>query len=292
MSPALDESVGDCNRPEGDCYTIVILSLPGKKCKGPRPREKAVFAMQRVKRRIFSGVVCEQEVYNVSDRIKDIKRAEPRPRFENEEERELHRIGISRRKHARLFNENFSPTSYYSTLTLDNDSEVHTFSEARRIRDLYVRRLKYHAPDARIMIYMGRGKSTHRIHFHMVSEGVPENLIRELWGLGDVLRIDHLREHNYYNGVDHGQDYTGLANYLFDHWSAEQGGHRWKGTKNLKRPEREEPRIVKREYSVKRPPRAPKGYILVEARETKFGYTYFKYVMEPKKRTRRKKQTG
>ena len=52
--------------------------------------------MQRVKRRTFSGVVCEQEVYNVPDRIKSLEKAEPRPRFKNEEERELHRIGISR----------------------------------------------------------------------------------------------------------------------------------------------------------------------------------------------------
>ena len=103
--------------------------------------------MQRVKRRTFSGVVCEQEVYNVPDRIKSLEKAEPRPRLKNEEERELHRIGISRRKHARLINENYGPTSLYSTLTLDNESEVHTFDEARRIRDLYVRRLKYHAPD-------------------------------------------------------------------------------------------------------------------------------------------------
>lgn len=158
--------------------------------------------MQRVKRRTFSGVVCEQEVYNVPDRIKSLEKAEPRPRFKNEEERELHRIGISRRKHARLINENYGPTSLYSTLTLDNESEVHTFDEARRIRDLYVRRLKYHVPDAKINIYMGRGKTTFRIHFHMISEGVSEKLIRDLWGLGDVLRIEHLREHNYYNGVD------------------------------------------------------------------------------------------
>lgn len=65
--------------------------------------------MQRVKRRTFSGVVCEQEVYNVPDRIKSLEKAEPRPRFKNEEERELHRIGISRRKHARLINENYGP---------------------------------------------------------------------------------------------------------------------------------------------------------------------------------------
>lgn len=67
--------------------------------------------MQRVKRRTFSGVVCEQEVYNVPDRIKSLEKAEPRPRFKNEEERELHRIGISRRKHARLINENYGPTA-------------------------------------------------------------------------------------------------------------------------------------------------------------------------------------
>ena len=53
--------------------------------------------MQRVKRRIFSGVVCEQEVYTVSDRA-NIKKAEPRPRFKDDEERAQHRIGISKRK--------------------------------------------------------------------------------------------------------------------------------------------------------------------------------------------------
>lgn len=63
--------------------------------------------MQKVKRRIFSGVVCEQEVFCISDRIKDIKQASPRLRFKNEEEREKHREGISRRKHARLINDIF-----------------------------------------------------------------------------------------------------------------------------------------------------------------------------------------
>ena len=91
--------------------------------------------MQRVKRRIFSGVVCEQEVYTVSDRA-NIKKAEPRPRFKDDEERAQHRIGISKRKHQRLVNENFSPFSLYSTLTFDDDSEVHTFSEAQNTRQL------------------------------------------------------------------------------------------------------------------------------------------------------------
>ena len=171
--------------------------------------------MQRVKRRTFSGVVCEQEVYNVPDRIKSLEKAEPRPRFKNEEERELHRIGISRRKHARLINENYGPTSLYSTLTLDNESEVHTFDEARRIRDLY--RPAPEIPRARRedQYLHGPRQDDFPYTFSHDFRGRLGKLIRDLWGLGDVLRIEHLREHNYYNGVDYGRDYTGLANYLF-----------------------------------------------------------------------------
>ena len=129
--------------------------------------------MQKVKRRIFSGVVCEQEVFNISARIKEIKHAAPKMRFRDEEERAKHREGISRRKHARLINENFSAASLYCTLTLDDAHEVHTFSEAKKIRDRYIRRLKYDYPDAVIFAYLGRGKSTHRIHMHMLVDGVP-----------------------------------------------------------------------------------------------------------------------
>lgn len=244
--------------------------------------------MRRVKKRTFSGVVCEQEVFTISDRVKDIRKAEPRQRFKTPEEREQHRINISRKKHARYFNENFSPRSLYSTLTFDVEHECHEYRDVKRIRDLFVRRLKYAYPDAVIFIYVGRGKSTHRFHIHMVSDGIPEEFIEKKWEFGSVLRIEHLREHNYYNGIDHGQDYTGLANYLFDHWTPEQGGHRWKQTRNAKKPEAEKPTEVKRSYSEAKPPRPPKGYIFVEAKSTKYGYQYFKYVLEPPKRKRTK----
>ena len=113
--------------------------------------------MRRVKRRTFSGVVCEQEIYDIPENTRKIKNARPpKPRFKTEEEREQHKLGISRRKHARLVNENFSSTSLYSTLTFSNEYEVHTFEEAKRIRDNFVRRIKRAFPDARMMIYMGR----------------------------------------------------------------------------------------------------------------------------------------
>mgnify|MGYP000324928508 FL=1 len=246
--------------------------------------------MRRVKKRTFSGVVCEQEVYDIPDRIKDVRNAKPpRPRFKTEEEREQHRIGISRRKHTRLVNSNFTHNSLYSTLTLSNQFEVHTFEEAEKIRKNFMKRIKRKFPDARMMIYMGRGKSTHRIHFHMLSDGVPEEAIRQKWNLGNIIRIDHLKEHNYYDGIDCGEDYTGLANYLFDHWTPEQGRKRWSATQNLIKPEEEAPKEIKREYTETKAPLAPKGYILVESKSTKYGYLYFKYVKKPPKKSRKNK---
>lgn len=246
--------------------------------------------MKRIKKRTFSGVVCEQIVFNVSDRTRNISKAKPRLRFKDQEEREQHKLLISRRRHARIINENMDPSGHYSTLTFSNEYEVHTFDEARIVRDRFFRRLKYHAPDAVIFIYMGRGRSTNRIHFHMISKGVTEEIIRKHWFYGTVVEVDPLRSHNYYGGVDHGQDYTGLANYCFDHWTEEVGGHRWKATRNVRQPEEEDAKEVKRNYTAEKPPKAPKGYILVESKATKYGYLYFKYVKQPPEDNRKKKR--
>lgn len=237
--------------------------------------------MQTVKKSTYSGAVCEQEIYNISDRAGNIKEARPIMRFKTEAERASHKLGISRRNHARLVNENFSPKSLYSTLTLDDENEVHTFREARHIRDLFVRRLKYAYKKAVIFIYMGRGKNTSRIHFHMLSDGIPEEVILNQWRYGEVVRIENLRENNRYNGVNYGRDYTGLADYLFNHWTPEQGGHRWKQTRNARRPHKEKTAAIKRQYSKYRPPKAPKGYALVEIKTTTYGYLYFKYILSP-----------
>ena len=245
--------------------------------------------MKRVKKRTFSGAVLEQEIYSIADSSSP-KTAAPRLRFKSEEERAAHRDGISRRHHARIINENYSPSSIYGTLTFKDDEEVHTFSEARIIRKSFLRRLRYKYPEAKINIYMGRGKHTHRIHFHFLSDGIPEDYIKKQWIYGEIVHTVHLREHNFYNGEDCGRDYTGLANYLFDHWTPEQGGHRWKQTKNMIKPEREQSTAVKRSYSIINPPRAPKGFMLVESQDTRFGLIYFKYVRIPPKRSRRKKE--
>lgn len=241
----------------------------------------------RVKRRTFSGAVCEQEVFTVPDRVRNLKKAEKRLRFRTEEERKQHREGIARRHHARRFNSNFSPESLYSTLTMDDEHEVHTFEEAKRIRKAYVRRLKKRFPEAVIFAYLGRGKSTQRIHMHMVSNGIQEEEIAALWGLGKVSRIEHLRKSvKSEDGRDLGQDYTGLANYLFNHWTQEQGGHRWYQTRNAREEEKEEPMVCVREYTEAKPPRAPKGYRLTEVKSTPYGYLYYKYVCDAPREAR------
>jgi plasmid stabilization system protein ParE len=245
--------------------------------------------MKRVKKRTFSGAVCEQEVFYIREN-QNIRTAEPRePRFQSEEERAAHREAISRKRHTQLFNANFSHDSLYSTLTMDNDNEVHEYEEMKRLRDNYIRRLKRRFPDAVIFAYIGKGKNTHRLHMHMVSNGIPEDAITGQWKYGSIVRVENLREHNMYDGRDHGEDYTALANYLFDHWTPEQGGHRWKNTRNAIQPDAETPREVKRNYTEQRPPVAPKGYILVETRANKYGYLYFKYVKKPGSRYRKKK---
>lgn len=251
--------------------------------------------MRQMKRRTFMGAMCEQTVYCVPDGVRKVEEYDPekirKDRFEDEAAYVKFKEGISRRNHIRLFHANFSPTSIYGTLTFDDDYEVHTFKEAKRIARNFIRALKRQYPDAVIFLYMGRGKGTQRIHFHTVSEGVPKEFISQKWKYGSVKRFDNLREHCWYNNVDHGQDYTGLANYLFNHWTEEVGGHRWIMTKNAKKPEREEPTEVKicGGYSEKRPPIAPKGYTLVATKATTYGCSRFIYMAIPKKKPGRPK---
>lgn len=249
--------------------------------------------MKKAKRENWFGAVHEKTFYNMPDRARNPERYEPekmfRERFETDEEYLKFKEDISRRNHYRKFMANFSSASLYSTLTFDTEWEVHTFIDAKIVRRRLIRALKRKYPDAVIFLYMGRGKATKRIHFHMVSDGIPEEFIVQKWKYGTIVDIEPLREHNYYNGVDHGADYIGLANYLFDHWTEEVGGHRWFQTKNAKEPEKDPPEELEQEetYSEKNPPEAPNGYKLVEARATKYGYLYFKYVVIPPKDPKR-----
>lgn len=67
---------------------------------------------KRHKRRLFTGAVCTQIVYTVSDGA-DPKTSRPKkPRFQSQEEREEFNTRISAAKFVALVNANFSPSSY------------------------------------------------------------------------------------------------------------------------------------------------------------------------------------
>lgn len=243
-------------------------------------------------RKTRSGAVLEQEVYNIAPNTRNLRGAEPKPvNDRSDEEKETYNRKQSLKRFVRLVNTNFSHTAYYVTLTYDNEHLSTDFIAAKRDLDNYIRRLKYSFPDMVAIVVMGRGKKSGRIHFHLIISGVNPQAICQKWKRGQIKRVEPLREHNYYGGIDHGEDYTGLATYLFNHWTAEQGGKRWKQTKTVQQPNRDKPKQTKRRYGLDKPPRTPKGYTLVEKRGNLFyssGYLYFKYVRIPDKQTAKK----
>lgn len=239
--------------------------------------------MPLFKRKTYSGVVLEQEVFVIAPNTKRMKKAEPKPPPDmTPEERQKYNDAQALRRFIRNVNANFGPWAFYVTLTFADAFLPATFKEARAILNNYIRRLQYAAPELVAVAVMGRGLKSGRIHYHLIISGVDAATIADRWKLGSVTRIENLRAHNIYNGKDHGADYTGLATYLFKHWTPEQGtGKRWRQTKNLRAPEKKRPQRIKRRYSETKPPRAPKGYFLAESKGTKYGYQYFKYVRLP-----------
>ena len=246
--------------------------------------------MRRVKRRIWSGMVLEQEIYTCSEGV-PAKLARPRLRFRDEAQRRAHREAQGLREFIRSVNATFScGGGLYSTLTFDDAHEVHTFEEAKRIRAAYVRRLQRRHPDAVVFAVLGRGENTSRIHMHMLTLHVPEEDIIALWRQGAVKRVEPMRERNILRGgMAVGRDYSGLAAYLWRHWTPEQGGHHVFKTRNAKKCEREDAAECRTSYSETKPPkvpRAPEGYewVLCDYMGTSYGFQWFKWVMTPIKK--------
>lgn len=251
--------------------------------------------LKLVVRKIYSGSVLEIQTY-LLEKFRKPSGSGPNPRFKDKESRQAFMLARSRRKFERMINENFTPAGFYCTLTFDREYECHTVEETNYYRNLYTRRLKRKYQDAKIVSVIGKGKKTDRYHMHALIEGVPEDDISSKWTYGDVKRVEPLREHNFYDGVDHGRDYTALANYMLDHWTPDQGTHKWKATRNLRQPEvevTEGPARPGADAAHPDPeiPEPPEGYILVEAKATKYGFNSFKYVKDPKpKRQRDRKE--
>lgn len=241
--------------------------------------------MQNCERVTRSGAVLEKEYYPVSENIRNIGRSKPEPEnVRTPEEKARYNRYKSEKHFVRLINTNFRSGDYYVTLTYNDGHLPESYEEAQKNIDNYIRRLRYSNPNAKIVAVTGHGKSTGRLHHHLIISGVSESDIISKWTFGSIIKAEPLREHNEYNGIDHGEDFTALAVYMHKHTPEEYKGKRWKQTKNILQPIAEKPKKVRRVYSPDHPPKAPQGYMLVEARKSEFyksGYVYFKYVRIP-----------
>lgn len=257
--------------------------------------------MHLTERRIYAGCTLEIQKYlEEKVRARNPERSAPNPRFKSKEEREEFMLARSRRKFERLVNENFTPSGYYCTFTCSKEYECHTPEDIKYLRDLFWRRLRRYCPDVKIVMVCGRNGSSKdkktgkklrngdAFHLHAAIEGASQEDIARAWTFGHM-RIDPLREHCYYEGVDHGPDYTALADYMLDHWKPEQGPRRWKATRNMSKPDIEvtfapADDTVKKNGGDSSIPETPKGYIFVSAEHTKYGFSSFKFVIDPKPR--------
>ena len=126
----------------------------------------------QVKKRVFAGEVCDQIVYQQpDDGTRGLSVKNPRPRFKTDAEREEFNRQIAKRNHALLINANFGQASWFHTLTFSDAWEVYHFDDARRLRNNFIKRLRRRFPDVKLSIYMGRGKSTARIHLRRKRSG-------------------------------------------------------------------------------------------------------------------------
>lgn len=134
---------------------------------------------KRAKVKIDTGTVCEKCLYQAPGS----GGTKSQPRFKTEAERAEHRRKVAWRDHTRKVNENFRGYELYSVLTFDDAHDVHTFEEARRVRDNYRRRLLRSCPDALIHIYYQQSKTNHW-YLRLLSKGVPAEIIHAKWGQG------------------------------------------------------------------------------------------------------------
>lgn len=240
--------------------------------------------MPNCKRVTRSGAVYEVEFYPVSETVRDFSKSKPKPvNVRTDEEKARYNNHKSEKHFVRIVNTNFTSAAYYITLTYDNEHLPSSYTEAVKNLDNYIRRLRYSNPYAKIVAVTGHGSRSGRLHHHLIVSGVSECDILSKWTFGEIAKVEHLRKDNYYNGINHGEDFTALAIYLHQHTPTEHKGKRWRQTKSIQPPVQEKAKQVERVYSPERPPKAPKGFMFVEARTSdyyKSGYVYFKYVRE------------
>lgn len=206
--------------------------------------------MPRYLKKIWAGDVYEAKEYNSpGKRGRGCERA-MRENISPEKMQEYNALE-TRKKCARMINENFGEGDLFLTLT---HREKVGIDDALRLLRNFIGRLKRlrkrKGLDALKYLYVIEVGQKGREHHHMIINAMDVTLkeISELWGLGRVM----------ISRLEPGGDYTGLAFYITKD-NYKEYGRRWNYSRNLRKPKETVVQVAKSKKL-----RVPKGYRVVE----------------------------
>lgn len=233
--------------------------------------------MPYIEKQIRSGAILEIERF-FSPRCNNRKRKEKRE-ISSKEQKNANRIR-SEKELWRMINTNFSGKKgdQFNTFTFRNAVDE---EHARQDWKNFLRRVKrYRKKDGNIVFrYLYTVEKAGQWHIHAIMNGIPLEALTKLWDKGRVTS----------SILDNTNDYKDLATYLSKRTKAATGeeaeerrkhSRSWSGSRNLARPE-VKTREIKKEFILKKPPKAPKGYILLPNWEigcTAWGCLYQKFI--------------
>ncbi len=215
--------------------------------------------MPYFQKRTLLGKYMEIEEYAASKNGRRLTRAgKEKPSSEAQRKKNERQ---AEKKLTRLMHCNFDEKDFFLTLTFKNKHSI-TEEMAEREFNNYIRRVKNirnknGISELRYIVVMGKDKKN-GLHFHLViSGGMPKAVIESLWGKGRTM-ITQLEE------GEHG--FKGLAIYFLK--NTKQLGDRpnkrkWKQSMKLEKPKVIKLKPIKR-ISMKKNPKAPKGYRVVD----------------------------
>lgn len=189
-------------------------------------RIKSVYATKTIK----SGTQFEVEIY--PEFSKGQVKAQKLKKVNKEAQKNLNDRN-ARKRCERLINTNFGEGDLWVTLTYDADNMPETEEEAERNIKNYVKRINYHRKKKGLgnakYLYITEYDEEKKIrcHHHVIMDGaLTMDQVEKIWKKGKRNNVRRVAPDK--NGL------SGLAAYLT---KDPKGSKRWKGSKNLKKPE-------------------------------------------------------
>lgn len=245
-------------------------------------------AKTAIKRIITAGPLVLEAVYPASS-PRDEPRTRQGKRALSSRAKQRMNLIYAWQKLKLLIAANFGPGDIFGTLTYSDERLPPGREEVMRDIRKFTKALRAirHDADFRYIYAIEHRHGDGRWHIHILinSTGDDYEMIRRLWGRGNV-EFRKIR-------VDKEKNYETLAKYLCKEERDRPGLRLWSGSRNLRKPERESFRVDESE-PLRRPPKDRALLMAEETVVTSYGkFRYIEYVMlkglpRPKRSRRRR----